>query len=228
MAERLGVASSTISEDVKVIRERWRDRATADYGSHLAEELAKLDLLEHELLPTALSGGPKGGVNLRAVDRVLAIRDRRARMLGLDSPSRLEVTMRVEQVAKAIELVVVEMGLDPDTVRPILGAKLRELRHLRELAPGSCSAKSRPLRPAVSLVRRPGREGKSRPAFRRAPRGYRGRPSCREARSDLVLRGARVHRRVRGTCSGRGAHRCADRHSGHSTGCDVRHACYER
>ena len=97
MAERLGVASSTISEDVKVIRERWRDRATADYGSHLAEELAKLDLLEHELLPTALSGGPKGGVNLRAVDRVLAIRDRRARMLGLDSPSRLEVTMRVNK-----------------------------------------------------------------------------------------------------------------------------------
>ena len=101
MAERLGVASSTISEDVKVIRERWRDRAIADYGSHLAEELAKLDLREHELLPTALSGGPKGGVNLRAVDRVLAIRDRRARMLGLDSPSQLEVTMRVEQVAKA-------------------------------------------------------------------------------------------------------------------------------
>jgi hypothetical protein len=78
IAEKLGVDSSTISEDVKVIRERWRERATADYASDWAEEIARLDFLEHELLPKALHGGPEGGVNLRAVDRVLAIRDRRA------------------------------------------------------------------------------------------------------------------------------------------------------
>jgi hypothetical protein len=94
MAERLGVASSTISEDVKVIRERWRERAVADYASRLAEELAKLDLLEDELLPIALSGSPKGGVSLRTVDRVLAIRDRRARMLGLDAPSKSRLCSR--------------------------------------------------------------------------------------------------------------------------------------
>ena len=60
-----------------------------------------------------------GGKNLRAVDRALGIMDRRARMLGLDSPSRVEVHMRVEEIAKAIELVVVEMGLERDAVRPI-------------------------------------------------------------------------------------------------------------
>jgi hypothetical protein len=47
-------------------------------------------------------------------------------------PSRVEVTMRLERVAKAIELVVIEMGVDPDTVRPILGAKLRELDAISE------------------------------------------------------------------------------------------------
>jgi hypothetical protein len=132
IAARLGVVSSTVSEDVRAIREQWRERATADYGSVLGEEMAKLDLLEHELLPKALSGEPEGGVNLRAVDRVLAIHDRRARMLGLDSPSRVEVTMRVEQVARAIELVVIEMGMDAEMVRPILGAKLRELGAIAE------------------------------------------------------------------------------------------------
>jgi hypothetical protein len=132
IATRLGVASSTVSDDVKAIREQWRQRATEGYASFLAEEIAKLDLLEHELLPRALSGGPEGGVDLAAVDRVLAIRDRRARMLGLDSPSRVEVTMHLEQVAKAIQLVVVEMGLDADAVRPILGAKLRELDAISE------------------------------------------------------------------------------------------------
>jgi hypothetical protein len=132
MGEKLGVASSTISEDVKVIREQWRQRATTDYASLLAEEQAKLDLLEHELMPMALSGGPDGGVNLQAVDRLLAIRDRRARMFGLDSPSRVEVTMRVEQVAKALIAVVDELGLDTEQVRPLLGAKLRELSAITE------------------------------------------------------------------------------------------------
>jgi hypothetical protein len=123
MAERLNVASSTISDDVKAIREQWRERTVSDYGAFLAEEMAKLDQLEWKVLPQALTGD----MNLRAVDRELGIRDRRARLLGLDSPSRVEVHMRVEQVAKAIELVVIEMGMDPDAVRPILGAKLREL-----------------------------------------------------------------------------------------------------
>jgi hypothetical protein len=127
MAEQLGVAPSTISEDVKVIRERWRERATAQYASHLAEELAKLDLLEHELLPKALSGGPGGGMNLRAVDRVLAIRDRRARMLGLDAPSKVEATLKVELLVRAVEDTLVELGLDDSQVRPVLGRRLREL-----------------------------------------------------------------------------------------------------
>ena len=74
IAAQLGVASSTVSDDVRAIREQWRARATASYSTFLAEEMARLDLLERELLPKALSGGPKGGVNLRAVDRVLAIR----------------------------------------------------------------------------------------------------------------------------------------------------------
>jgi DNA-binding CsgD family transcriptional regulator len=127
MAERLGVAPSTISDDVKVIRKRWRERAVADYASHLAEELAKLDLLEHELLPIALSGGPKGRVNFKAVDRVLAIRDRRARMIGLDAPSKVETTFKVESIVRALEDTLAELGIDDRQVRPVLGRRLREL-----------------------------------------------------------------------------------------------------
>lgn len=106
--------------------------ATADYAGFLAEEIAKLDLLERELLPEALHGGPEAGMKLGAVDRLLAIRDRRAMMLGLDCPSKVEVQMHVELVAKATEAVVIELGMDPEMVRPILGAKLRELAAITE------------------------------------------------------------------------------------------------
>jgi transposase len=127
MAQQLGVSHSTIGEDVKVIRERWRERACTDYADLLAEEMAKLDLLEREILPKALSGGPEGGVNLRAVDRVLAIRDRRARMLGLDAPSKVEAVLKVELIVRALEATVEELGLDATQVRPVLGRRLREL-----------------------------------------------------------------------------------------------------
>jgi hypothetical protein len=57
---------------------------------------------------------------------------RRARVLGLDSPSNVEVTMRVEHVAKALIAVVGELGLDTDQARPLLGAKLQELDAIAE------------------------------------------------------------------------------------------------
>jgi hypothetical protein len=127
IGDALGVASSTVSEDVKVIREQWRQRATTYYSSFLAEELAKLDLLEHELLPRALSGGPNGRVSLRAVDRLLATQARRARMVGLDTPSKVEAVLKVELIVKALEATVEELGLDATQVRPVLGRRLREL-----------------------------------------------------------------------------------------------------
>jgi hypothetical protein len=127
MAQQLGVSHSTIGEDVKVIRERWRERAGNDYADFLAEELAKLDQLEREVLPHALSSGPKGGVNLRAVDRVLTIMERRGRYLGLDSPSKVQFVLRIEMITRALEETIGELGPDPAVARPILGRKLREL-----------------------------------------------------------------------------------------------------
>jgi len=50
-------------------------------------------------------------------------------------------------------------------VRPILGAKPRELDAISEKRPASCAAKSKTAKPSVSLVRRTGREERSRPAF---------------------------------------------------------------
>jgi hypothetical protein len=48
-------------------------------------------------------------------------------MLGLGSPSRVELTVQLERVAKAIDAVLSELGVDTEGVRPLLGAKLREL-----------------------------------------------------------------------------------------------------
>jgi DNA-binding CsgD family transcriptional regulator len=85
MAQRLDCSAATIAEDVKAVREVWRQRASEDYGAWLAEETAKLDAIEAALLPGACAG------DFRAVDRQLALMARRARIHGLDQPEAVAV-----------------------------------------------------------------------------------------------------------------------------------------
>lgn len=87
IAERLNVSRTTITADLKAIRDEWAERRSAAYQEWVAEEIAKLDALERAWLPRALSQIP----DEKAVTKVLSIMDRRARMLGLDQPERFQV-----------------------------------------------------------------------------------------------------------------------------------------
>lgn len=95
IAEALGVSQPTISRDLAHIREEWREERVRSYDDWVAEELAKLAALERTLLPEAiLEGG-------QAVDRVLSVMDRRARLLGLDKPQLHEHTIVTEDALDA-------------------------------------------------------------------------------------------------------------------------------
>ena len=85
IATRLNVSVGTVNSDIAAIREEWAERRLQDYGEWVAEELALLDRLQRTLLPTAIQGDD------RAIQRLLSVMDRRARMLGLDQPERFTV-----------------------------------------------------------------------------------------------------------------------------------------
>ena len=87
IASRLGVSVGTVNSDLQAIRKEWAERRDTSYDDWLAEELAKLDRLERSLLPLALQGSAP------VADRILAIMDRRSRMMGLDKPAKAEVTV---------------------------------------------------------------------------------------------------------------------------------------
>jgi hypothetical protein len=89
IAAQLGVGIGTVNRDLQAIRQEWAQRRDTAYEDWLAEELAKLDRLERALLPLALQGSAP------VADRILSIMDRRARMMGLDKPTRAEVTVDV-------------------------------------------------------------------------------------------------------------------------------------
>ena len=48
-------------------------------------------------------------------------------MLGLDAPSKVEATFKVELVVRVLEDTLVELGIDDTQIRPVLGRLLREL-----------------------------------------------------------------------------------------------------
>ena len=98
IASQLGVSHGTVASDVQVIRKRWRERAEQTYDTFVAEETAKLDELERRVLPKALTGDGKGP-SLWAVDRVLAIHDRRCRLQGVES--KVKVSGRLEVMAES-------------------------------------------------------------------------------------------------------------------------------
>lgn len=95
IAAELGVSQPTISRDLAVIRDEWLERRMTAYDQWVAEELAKLEVLERTLLPEAIAAGGS------AVDRVLSVMDRRARLLGLDKPQLHEHTIVTEDALDA-------------------------------------------------------------------------------------------------------------------------------
>ena len=110
IAQRLGVTQPTVCEDLKRIRQQWRDSAIRDFDAAREEELQKLDLLEREAWaawersqqvqesPRVVQDGsgkraqktvehPVG--DLRYLEQVQKCIAARRALLGLDAPTRI-------------------------------------------------------------------------------------------------------------------------------------------
>ncbi len=114
ISEKLGISQPTVSRDLKLVHQQWQDSAKEDIGTIVARELAKLDFMETELWnewmrskldsqkkvveerPTAKGGtgkiarietaGQTG--DARYINALLGIQDRRAKLLGIDAPTK--------------------------------------------------------------------------------------------------------------------------------------------
>lgn len=69
----------TINGDIKALKESWQRGAMRTYEDYLAENLAKLDELER-------TAWAQNELNI-----VLSVIDKRAKLLGLDAPQRIQV-----------------------------------------------------------------------------------------------------------------------------------------
>jgi hypothetical protein len=86
IAQRLGVSRSYGYYLVSTALARTRARTEESATEMLALDLGRLDALLLGIWQTAVAG------NLLAIDRVLKILERRARLLGLDAPTKVAPT----------------------------------------------------------------------------------------------------------------------------------------
>ena len=102
IAQGVGVDQSTVSRDIKALVAAWRREALGDIADLRARELGDLDSMEREIALAA--GGDRSARELaRLLEVRLHIKERRARLLGLDSP-RSDQAGESESVVRIITL----------------------------------------------------------------------------------------------------------------------------
>jgi uncharacterized protein YerC len=88
IAEQLDVSLATIADDVHALRDAYRERYAEDFAAHASIELAKLDRAVQVLWPQIDDG------KLAAIETFVKISRRRAQLLGLDKPERVEAVVK--------------------------------------------------------------------------------------------------------------------------------------
>lgn len=117
IAQRLGVHHSTVYDDLQAVRNQWTKNQTHSYETWVTRELQRLDYLEEKLAPRLDRGDPQ------AIQVALRIQERRAKYLGLDTPTKFVIddglTAEIRELAEQLGMV------DTPAVQGIIGASNR-------------------------------------------------------------------------------------------------------
>ncbi len=87
IADQLGVSPATINRDIKALNAEWRQRAAADVATEKGLDLDRTERLIAALWKSATEG------KWLATDRVLALMQHRAKLLGLEAPEKQDINV---------------------------------------------------------------------------------------------------------------------------------------
>ena len=110
IATQLNVSRRTVSADIQYLRSLWRKELVADPVEIIAHELAELNDMERECVRSFTVTGDAVWIRERRM-----IKERKAKMLGLDAPVRQEHTGPAGEPIKQDIALVIDALADPDT-----------------------------------------------------------------------------------------------------------------
>lgn len=107
IAAEMRVSPSTICRDFAELDARFREQATQDIVAAKGLDLARTDALIMAIWDAATAG------SLDAIDRIDKLLARRAKILGLDAPKRIDATLDIRDEADRLAR---DNGLPVDAV----------------------------------------------------------------------------------------------------------------
>lgn len=111
IAQTLNVSLGTVNRDIKLLRKQWAQE------QHELDEEFTLDIQRlNDMIGAVYAAASRG--HLPAVDTLLKVLDRRARMLGYDAPGKIETDLTSGgEPLKIAEVRIVRDQTAPDDTR---------------------------------------------------------------------------------------------------------------
>jgi hypothetical protein len=120
IASLLSISKSRAHELVSEGLEDAREQIAAASSALLVEEVSRLDGMLKKVYPAAEGG------DLQAVDRVIKIIERRAKLLGIEAPVRIETTGRDGAPIEVSSKQTIDPSkLSNETLRQLLDARFK-------------------------------------------------------------------------------------------------------
>ena len=130
----LKISRKTASRDCAAVHAELKADIVEDIDTIRAQQLARLDIALFAIMPDVKKG------RLLAVDRLLAIEDRRSKLLGLDAAKKLELTGKDGGAIETQSQVNIRERLTPEEAAQKTDEIVRRLeiarRETRRLAAG--------------------------------------------------------------------------------------------
>lgn len=105
ISQQVGITEQGVMKAIRRVMTRVAAQTGADVEDIKSIELERLDDMHAAIFPDAKSG------NLKAVDRVLKIMERRSAYLGLDAPRKLEADIHTDDLDSQIATVLEKLKL---------------------------------------------------------------------------------------------------------------------
>lgn len=90
ISEALGIGYKTVVQDIKHIKNEWREEARENIGEVISRELAEIQKLENQAAMEFIRQRETKFLELR-----LKCKDRRAKLLGLDQPEKHQEEVKI-------------------------------------------------------------------------------------------------------------------------------------
>jgi len=100
IAQKLGISQPTVSRDIYYLSQRWQQEALGDMDGRRGRELAELEEMERDCAMQFANAK-----DARWLSQRLRVKERIAKMLGLDAPRLVDLTTQGEKLAPEFIIV---------------------------------------------------------------------------------------------------------------------------